>query len=148
MRKINVNLFSRFQDSLKLDLSDGQVNSFHEGVQPVVDITPQIQDSVTGSDSATRPTAGAVTITFTVPDGYSYNFKSLSILGSIANNTLSIVFGSHQVYSSAGLTGWQNISCDYWGNSGESMIATISTTFGGGITGYFTFYGLQYRGVY
>ncbi len=150
-RKINVNLFSRFQDSLKLENSDGSTNSITESVQPVVDISPQIQDSVTDQASDSITTAGGFVLHIQVPEGESWNIKQISSNASRSNNTKSITFnaggGNHVVYESISIVGWEFFNTDMWLNSGEELLCTITTTYSGGIDGYMTIYGLRYSGV-
>lgn len=149
-RKINVNLFSRFQDSLKLDVSDGASNDISESIQPVVDITPQIQDSVTTTDSETIGGIGTATIQLTPPENYSYNIKQISIYASIASNTqvvtLVVAGVPHVLFSSSGVSGWQIVNVDVWINPNEYINYDCTTSYSGGINSQMTAYGLKYRG--
>lgn len=150
-RKINRNIFLRFQNSLGLENSDGSSSTFNEGIQPVVDISPQVQDSFANSDSGSVGGIGTATMTYTCPDDRSINITHLSFKGSISNNTIIVSLGisgeTHTAASSAGSSDWQFTNCDYWLNPGDTISCAVSTTYSGGITGYFDIYGLQYTGV-
>jgi len=152
VRKINSNIFLRFQTALGLENSDGSMAGLTEGVQPVVDISPQIQDSLIARQTDSLPGSGTINLSHTCPDDRSYNIKRISIFASHANGTIDIqqVIGSTSVtiaFLNPPAFMWQFIDLDVWLNPGESLnIIWIETT-GAACQVIADISGLQYTGV-